>query len=363
MLLAGIAGPLAVMYSEHVKAARLQLAHSYYNAGDYKDAIPRYQEFLALYPNAEEVPNVQEFLQTSYVKVGKTEAELEQLTQGQSKAAVLADLYWEKGAKAYNDKDYATALRYFEKILIEFPASSLAAQAAFYRGESFYSQERYEEAAAAYRNFLTQFPGDSQAPTAYFRLGVSMFNQNRYDEAASSFETLIKKFPDDPLAATASENLPTAYAKLGKSAESENAYVNMLNREKDPKKRAALLMQLADGKDKNGASAEAITYYMQVDPSVPEYAESLYNVGGIYSKSGQPDKEMETYQKLMGFNPKDNDYRIAALGRLAEMYISQGQAQKALSIYTDVAQNAKDQVALSNAKTRIDELQKVLGGQ
>ena len=63
----------------------------------------------------------------SYVQVGKSFEELELLTQGQAKSQVLADLYWEKGAKAYNEKDYEAGLVYFEKILIDFPASSLAA--------------------------------------------------------------------------------------------------------------------------------------------------------------------------------------------------------------------------------------------
>lgn len=210
--------------SDRIKEARLQLAHAYYNAGNYKEAIPRYQEFLILYPNAEEAVSVQDFLQMSYVQVGKTEAELEQLTQGQAKSQVLADLYWEKGAKAYNDKDYAAALGYFEKILIDFPASSLAAQAAFYRAESFYLQEKYSEAASSYKNFLAQFPNDDQAPTSLFRLGVSLFNMNRFDEAAVTFETLVQKYPNDPLAENAAQNIPLAYAKVGKTVDSEKAY-------------------------------------------------------------------------------------------------------------------------------------------
>ena len=161
--------------SDRLKEARLQLAHSYYNAGNYKEAIPRYQEFLALYPKAEEAVSVQDFLQMSYVQAGKSDTEIEQLTKGQAKSQVLADLYWDKGAKAYNAKDYKNALGYFEKILIEFPASSTAAQAAFYRAECFFSLQKNDEAVSAYKNFLAQFPNDAQAPTALFRLGVSLF--------------------------------------------------------------------------------------------------------------------------------------------------------------------------------------------
>ncbi len=45
---------------------------------------------------------------------------------------------------------------------------------------------------------------------------------------------------------------------------------------------------------------------------------------------------------------------------MAELYIQDQKPQQALSIYQDVAANAKDQQSLDNAKTRIEELQKVL---
>ncbi|MCB4757438.1 MAG: tetratricopeptide repeat protein [Elusimicrobia bacterium] len=343
-----------------VKEARLQLAHCYYNAGNYKEAIPHYQEFLLMYPDAEEAVSIQDFLQMSYVHVGKSDEELEALTKGQAKSQVLADLYWEKGAKAFNNKEYEASLTYFEKILIDFPASALAAQAAFYRAEALYYQEKNVEAASAYKNFLAQFPNDDQASTALFRLGVSLFNQNRFEEAAVTFESFLQRYPDDPLAKNAADNIPIAYAKLGRTAESEQAYQSLLGRTQDPKERAKLLLQVAQIKERNGEAAEAIKYYEQISPTVEEYPEALYAVGSIYYQAGQSEMEMKAYQKLLNFNPKSDSYRIAAISRLAELYISQGKAKEAFEIYSDVAKNAADQTALANAKTRLEELQKVL---
>jgi hypothetical protein len=51
---------------------------------------------------------------------------------------------------------------------------------------------------------------------------------------------------------------------------------------------------------------------------------------------------------------------MAGLSRLAELYIAAGQAQKALDTYKDVAANSKDEATLANAKSRIEDLQKVL---
>ena len=193
-----------------------------------------------------------------------------------------------------------------------------------------------------------------------FRLGVSLFTMNRFDESAMTFEGLVQKYPDDPLAAQASENIPLAYAKVGKVADSEKAFEALLSRTTDPAKKAQLNLQLAQIKEQNGLAAEAIGYYQRVDASRPEFSQAMYGLGNLHSRAGQNDQEISAYEKLLNFQPKDDAYRVAALSRLAELYIGQGQAQKALSTYKDVAANAKDETALSNAKSRIEELQKVL---
>jgi len=346
--------------SERVKEAQLQLAHAYYNAGNYVRAVPQYEKFLQLYPASEEAVSVQDFLQMSYVKVGKSFEEIEQLTKGQAKSQVLADLYWEKGAKAFNDKKYDEALSYFEKILIDFPASNLAAQAAFYRAEALFLTQQQAVAGAAYKNFLAQFPNDESASTALFRLGVCLFDQNRFDEAALTFENFIQKYPDDPMAKNAAENIPLCYAKLGKTAQSEKAYEALLHRAGDKKEKAGLLLQLAQIKEQNGEANEAIQFYNQVELSAEEFGQAMHAVGNIYARSGQMEKEIQAYERLLSFSVKADPYRISAISRLAELYISQGKAKKALDVYQDVAKNATDQTALANAKMRLEELTKVL---
>jgi tetratricopeptide (TPR) repeat protein len=162
------------------------------------------------------------------------------------------------------------------------------------------------------------------------------------------------------LAQNAAENIPVAYAKIGKTAESESAYTNLLSRAKDPAQRAGLLIQAAQIKEKSGNAAEAIKYYEQVDPSVPEYSAAIYSIGNIHAQAGQSDMEIKAYEKLISVSKKDDPYRLAGLSRMAELYIAQGNAKKAMELYSDVAKNATDQETLTNAKSRLDELQKVL---
>src|SRR5205807_198854 len=119
--------------------ARLQIGHCYYNAGNYSAAVNAYNDFIKKYPTDDRVPGVQSYIQTAYYRMKKTPEEIEKLTVGQVKSGVLADMYWENGAKAFNAKDYAKAQQYFQKILLDFPSSNVAPRAYFYRAESLYA--------------------------------------------------------------------------------------------------------------------------------------------------------------------------------------------------------------------------------
>ncbi len=50
----------------------------------------------------------------------------------------------------------------------------------------------------------------------------------------------------------------------------------------------------------------------------------------------------------------------ARAGDIERVHIGAGDARKALAVYKDVAANSKDETALANAKTRIEEIEKVL---
>ena len=97
-----------------------------------------------------------------------------------------------------------------------------------------------------------------------------------------------------------------------------------------------------------------------MEPGQDEFPEAMYSLGAIYSRAGQNQPEIQAYERLTDVTPKDNPYRISGLSRQAELYIAAGDAKKAAAIYRDVAANAKDETALANAKSRLEELQKVL---
>jgi TolA-binding protein len=336
--------------------ARLQIGNCDYNAGNYAAAVAAYNDFIKKYPTDDRVPNAQSYVQTSYYRMKKTPEEIEKLTAGQVKSGVLADMYWENGAKAYNAKDYVKAQQYFQKILLDFPSSSAAPRAYFYRAESLYSTGKLDEAARAYKTFVEGYPNDEQVPMAMFRLGVAYFDMKSYPEAAQAFQKFVKAYPDDPMAKNAALNVPLCYLKSNQWDKAVSAYQDLAASAKDAVTQASALFQAGLVKQKMGQDLEAAQAFLRVPAGAAEYPEALYSAGMSYERLQDGVNETRVMERLASVEPKDNPYRIAGVLKRAEIYEGAGNKAKALALYQDAAGHSKDQAALALAQKKIQEL-------
>ncbi|HRY29045.1 MAG TPA: tetratricopeptide repeat protein [Elusimicrobiota bacterium] len=342
--------------SEFAKDARLQIGQCFYNAGDFAKAIVHYTDFLNRFPDDPLAPSVLQLLQTSYYQAKKTPDEIEKLTRNQPKSAILADIYWEEGAKLYNEKSYDKAREYFQKILSEFPSSSLAPQAAFYRAESLYLQEKYFESIPAYENFIRYYPEDAQRSLAMFHLSVGLFNQKEYAESAKAFGDFAAQFPDDPMAKNANLNVAVCYAKAQDVNNAVAAYERYIALYPDGEDVGATYLQMGQLLEKFGQEARAADVYKRVPKNLPEYAEALFNAGRCYRALNQLAGEQQAYEDLRLFAPKNDAYRTAGLLQLAEIHLTKNETAKAAEIYRDVVANAADDQSRAMAEERLKTL-------
>jgi TolA-binding protein len=343
--------------SDLVEDAKLQVGQSYYNAGNFLKAAAVYQDYLKQYPDSDQAAVIGQMLQTAYYQAKKSPAEIESLTKSQPKSEVLGDIYWEEAAKLYNEKKYDEAQKNFQKILYEFPSSPLAPQAAFYRGECLFLLERYEPAVGAYDTYLKSYPEDPQRSVAMFHWAVSLFNMKEFVKSAEAFEEFAESFPDDPLAANARMNAALSYVKseeMESAAQAFRRYAELYPNSEDI---GSVYLQLGQALEKAGNLQEAVAALQRMPANRPEYGEASFNAGRIYRKLKDPAGEKQAYEKLKTMGVKNDAYRISGLLRLAEIYLSESEVEKAKSLYVDVAQNASDPASANLAQQQIQALQ------
>src|SRR6185436_10596883 len=197
---------LAANYPNTTEAqdAQFQIIMSYYNKGDLRGAYQQFSAFKQSFPADERLKGVCENLLSAYQsqsnKSGLQSAELSDLLRSCQGSGTASQILWERGANLFNKKDYASAQKYFQRIMLSYPNDEYAGQAYFYNAECYFFLNNMDEAASAYKAFYINYPNDKMVAQAMFQVGVSFFNKKEYQKAAEGFDSFVKKFPQNPLA-------------------------------------------------------------------------------------------------------------------------------------------------------------------
>lgn len=342
--------------TEFAKDALLQIGQAYYNDKNFSKAIDTYKDFLAKYPRDPQSVQVAQLLQMAYYKTGKSPEDIDALTKGQTKNPVLVDVYWEEGAKLYNEKDYPKARELFEKIIFNFPTSSLAPQASFYRSEALFLEEKYQEAAVAYEGFLQSYKDDAQRNLAMFHLAVSRYNLKQFPESAQTFELFAQTFPKDALAQNASLNAALSYIQAQNVEEAIDAVQSYAASFPNAEDLGTAYLQLGQFLEKLGQEQKAAEIYRQTPPRRAEYPEALYNVARVFREIKNAPEEQKAYESLAALPNKSDPYRIAGLLQWGDLLVLQGKLPQAAGAYKDVVKNAADAESRGRAQEQLTAL-------
>ncbi len=349
---------LTEMYPDSplAKEALLQMGQCFYNAGDIPRAIEQYNAYLQKYPSDEKTTEVQELLQMAYYKQGKSAGDMKALVSAFPKSKFTADIYWELGAEAYNRKDYDRALDYFERLVLDFPDTTQATQAFYYKADSYFLKGDFTASANAFKNFITNFPQEALTRDARFKLAVCFFSLKDYGQAAVAFNDFQEAHPSDPKARDAALNIPVCYTKAGQPYQAIDAYGNFIRRYPNDEKTAYVTMQVAQLYEDAEDYLKAVETYKNVPLNDPDVFEATFNMARCYEKLKAPTEQKKAYETLRTLSPKDNTFRLAGLALLGEMYEREGAAGAAAAVYADIASFSTNAEWRSIAQQKVKEL-------
>jgi tol-pal system protein YbgF len=111
------------------------------------------------------------------------------------------------GVRDYNAGRYDVALGEFQSVLQSYPLDDLAGTAQFYLGEIAYQQKDYATAIKSYNAVLEGFSGNAKAPAAQLHKGYALLAENKKDEGIHELRSLIQRYPQTPEARAARSKL------------------------------------------------------------------------------------------------------------------------------------------------------------
>ncbi len=118
-----------------------------------------------------------------------------------------AQLLYDSGIKAFNDRKYQNALKSFTDFANVYTSHSLVSNALFWQGECHYQLKNYPQAALAYEKVISTYPNSNKAAAAYLKQGMTFANLNKKDAAKERYTQLVEIYPKAPEATRAKEYL------------------------------------------------------------------------------------------------------------------------------------------------------------
>jgi outer membrane protein assembly factor BamD len=193
-----------------------------------------------------------------------------------------AEYYFERGQTALEKKRCLKAIEEFQRVVTNFPGSSMVPHAQYYLAEAHYCNKDYVQAVFEYERLLNTYPSSEWVDDAQFRIAEAYYNQLRRVEldqqetyeSLTHFRRFIDDNPSSPLVEVARERIVECRTLL---AEKRYLAAQLYHKQKR-------------------LEAAAITYrdILRDFPDTPYYYETLAQLGKIAHKRDNP-KEARIY--------------------------------------------------------------------
>jgi TolA-binding protein len=128
---------------------------------------------------------------------GKPSAAVPQPDTTGSSAPPVADLY-KTALGDYMGARYALAVAEFGDVMKYYPDDSLSGNSLYYLGEIDYRAAKYASAAKFYDRLLVQFPASPKVPAARLHKGEALIAMKQTEAGIRELRGLIQRFPNSP---------------------------------------------------------------------------------------------------------------------------------------------------------------------
>ncbi len=176
-----------------------QFAKVAYDAGKPDLSITEFEQFLIEFPRSTHLNEVKELLAQAYVNGNNYNKAIEYIESLPSRSASVNQAYQKatflKGSEYFNKEDYANAIIFFQKSLVNPVNPVYTGLAAFWCGESLSTLRNYTDAIPFYQRVVAL--GASVEPDVMVRtrygLGYAHFNLQQYEQALFNFKDFVAK--------------------------------------------------------------------------------------------------------------------------------------------------------------------------
>ena len=291
--------PLAGNFEQATRNAEAWhwIGSSHFQLKDYSAAETAYSSALRSDSKWSRADESLAFLARSQIKTDKVNlamTSVERLEGEYSKSKWLADVYAELGNRALDKEQFPEALKYFEKVINQFPSSNQLANSLYGAAWSLQKQKTFERADAYYQRLITDFPENSLVENAKIqRASLLRMMGKAGNSSLAELKALLETDLEDSQRVNVLLELGLAQVNNKSWPDAIKTFEQLIQLAKNDKRLPDFYYELAWAHRENQSEANAIKYFGKIANETPESthaAEANFHMGNVaYDKQDFPE--------------------------------------------------------------------------
>lgn len=187
-----------------------------------------------------------------------------------------------------------------QRLLSEFPKSSLTASACYFCGDSLAKIGRHKPAVKVLKRLIDEFPSDASCSAAMLRLGECLASLQRWSQSEQTFTAYLERYGDSNAWYQAQFGIGWARENQGRQDEALDAYRKIVDRHQGPTA-ARAQFQIGECLFARKEYESAVAELLKVDIlySYPEWsAAALYEAGRCFEAMGKLSEAHQQFSQV-----------------------------------------------------------------
>lgn len=239
------------------------------------------------------------------------------------------------------------------RVINEFPSSSLVPAALLDRAEAYATQGETDRALSTYRDLIQQYPNSSYGRQGYLQMAITQMNAGRRNEALATYRRVVTDYPSSEEARVAVDDLKREYAADGRLAELTAFLESVPNSPRlTASEMEALAFQHAENAYLNTGSDKALTAYLDDYPHGASEAQAHYYLADAALNAGRYSDAIGHASEVT-LNFPDSEVAEDAMLIKANAEAAEGKGLIALDTYRTLEKRAAGSRILTDARLGI----------
>ena len=264
------------------------------------------------------------------------------------------------GFSQFQDARFAEARQTFQTLSRDFPNSDKASPGLYWVGMTFLFEDNYKDALEAFNRFTEKSTDGRLYQDASFRKAVCLYGLENYTSAAENLEKFLKEFPTDTLTPEAHTLLADCYGAIGELEKALDHYKQVEDcavKQSQIDYAALQIGRIHEQLEQFKEMEEWFARYLEKYGLKGDYTQAIYRKGFAQQAQGKSREAVDTYWQAIVKH--GNDPKAMGIDIIIDAYSEEGrsvQGLQPLEIIRSAALTAEQQTE----RTRALRLQRAL---